>query len=118
MNLHFVILAIVAIAIASVYILQWLKNGPFKIPSVVAWILSPILNMALALAAVVGIDLGIPFLGFLILGAMGWALSQAAYEVLLKHVPVILENYASTLESKVTGMKAANALGRLPSPSQ
>lgn len=99
MNLHFIVLAIVAIAFASIYILQWLKSGPLKISSVVAWVLAPILNIGLALVTVLGVDLGIPFLGFLILGALSWALAQAGYEVLLKHVPVILENYAAKLES-------------------
>lgn len=101
MSIQLVALAILSIAIASVYIIQWAK-APFpKAPTLLWWILSPVVNLGLALVAVVGLPLGVPTLGFLIVGALTWALSQAGYETFVQHVPRIIGAWADRIESQV-----------------
>lgn len=107
MNLQLVVLAIFAIAIASVYIIQWAKSPFPKADSFIWWILSPVLNMGLAFVTVLGIPLGVPLLGFLILGALSWAVSQAGYEIFVQHVPRIMESYADRLEKQAASIAPA-----------
>lgn len=106
MSIQLVALAILSIAIASVYIIQWAK-GPFpKADPFIWWLLSPVLNMGLAFVTVLGIPLGVPLLGFLIVGALSWAISQAGYELIVKHVPLIMESFAKRLEAQAESAKS------------
>jgi len=100
-NLRLVVLAVFGIAIAVVYLLQWLKSGPWlkTLPSWVWWALSPLLCLGLALS--VNPLLGIPLLTFLIVGLLGLAVVQAGYETIVQHLPRIIGALADLLEAKV-----------------
>lgn len=105
MDLKLLLLVIVGIALAVTWIIEWAK-GPFpKVPSLVWWAVMPVLCFALALACVVGLELKVPFLGFIILGALAWAVCQAGYMIFVQHLPRIIKAQADQLEAIVIRTK-------------
>ena len=99
MDLKLFVLAVFAIAVVTVGVLQWLKGLWKKMPSQFAAALLPVICLGLGWA--VGPEVSPAFGMWLLLGGLAWAIGQLCYELIVQSIPALVQTAVSKAEGAI-----------------
>lgn len=92
MNIGNVVLAVVAIAVMVVGVIEWFKGWWKKIPSWFPSVASPVFCLVLGQVVAPLVLLGtLTWLWGIVLGLMGLAVTELCYQILVQSIPQVVQ---------------------------